>query len=238
MAVFLAKVAFSVGQASLPHPELLTLAVQVHLDLGRLEILATDGKIKLITRLASTSVTNCVFFAYSLRLVAGYPRPATNNYPHKAPMTPVPSSPWPYTPSSPFAPSSTAFTSDFDPSHLVALRQQTTSTPPSQSYYAPQQSWARAFQFPNFTSPTFPYNSMTLTRPWSDVGMSRSATPFDHSPASTLSSFSDVSRYKFLPERPSEWRKDFTPKHGFEALMPRARSRSRSFAGASYPLCF
>ena len=170
--------------------------------------------------------------------MAGYPGPAASNYPYRAPMTPVPSSPWSYPPSSAFAPPSTAFTSDFNPSHLVALRQQTTSAPPSQSYYAPQQSWAQAFQCPNFTPPTFPYNSMALTRPGSNVGMSRAATPFNHSPASTLSSISDVARYKFLPERPSEWRKDFTPKHGFEALMPRARSRSRSFAGTSYPLCF
>lgn len=167
--------------------------------------------------------------------MVGFPGPAASNYAYRAPMTPAPSSPWPYPPSSAFAPPSAAFTSDFDPGHLAALRQQTMSAPPPQSFYAPQQPWAQAFQNPAFPPPTSPYDSMALSRPGSTMGMSRPATPFDYSPASTLGSISDIARYKVMPERPSEWRRDFTPKHGFEALMPRGRTRSRSFAGKSCP---
>lgn len=101
--------------------------------------------------------------------------------------------------------------------------------PPSVGAYQ-QPSWATSTTSSPLTQQSSPFGSKALLR------RSRPHMPFSYSPASTLGrspSGSGRSYNHGLPDRPSEWRRDFSMRKGIASLLPRTRQRSYSYGGSS-----
>jgi hypothetical protein len=127
--------------------------------------------------------------------------------------------------------------SGFDASYYASLRQHTMSAPPDTAYMQP--SWMTAMGASSLAQQSSPYDSMALVRrPGSSMAVARPHMPLDYSPASTLGrSPSGSGRgYGGLPDRPSEWRRDFSMRSGLASILPRSRQRSLySYGGAYHP---
>ena len=118
-----------------------------------------------------------------------------------------------------------------DPSHYASLRQQTMSAPPDNSYLPP--SWATHMGPTAFGQQPSAWDSTALTRPGSmarsNSYMSYAGSSFSsYSPVSTLgpSPKAGYGHDRGLPDRPSEWRKDFSMRSGLSSFLPRQRQSS------------
>jgi len=164
----------------------------------------------------------------------GYPGDTSstiNGFPHANPATGS------YPPSTSFAPPN-----GYDTSYYNPIRQQTMSTPPAGAYMQP--SWVANMGAAPLAQQSSPWDSMALTRP-SSMSMAGSGlynphgpSGFDsYSPASTLGQ-SPKSGYGHdggLPDRPSEWRKDFSMRSGLSSLLPRQRRQSSYGDHSTHP---
>ena len=93
--------------------------------------------------------------------------------------------------------------SGFETAQYASLRQQDLSAPPDATAYM-QPTWVAAISAP----------SQQSSRPTSSMGMSRPNVPFTYSPASTLGRNPSECGCRGLPDRPSEWRRDFSIRSG------------------------
>lgn len=153
---------------------------------------------------------------------------------HLASNSAMPLNSWQYQPpTSSFAPQSTPFApSGFDASHFAALRQQTMSAPPEPSYSAP--SWSSMMATSPYGQKVSAYEPMAQMSLGSSMAVTRPQTPFTYSPASTLGSSPGGMPYGGLPDRPSEWRKDFTVRSGISSLLPRSRNNRASYPAGMF----
>jgi hypothetical protein len=127
--------------------------------------------------------------------------------------------------------------SAFDTAHLAALRQHTLSAPPETTYMQQQPSWMTAMGAPPFAQHPSPFESTALIRrPGSSMAVTRPQKPLDYSPASTLgrSPSGSGGGYGGLPDRPSEWRRDFSMRTGLASILPRTRQRSSLSYGGEH----
>ncbi|KZP17080.1 hypothetical protein FIBSPDRAFT_35555 [Athelia psychrophila] len=140
---------------------------------------------------------------------------------------PAQSTPAPMTSSSTYP--STAYPPGWAP-HSAPAMQASASFPPN-PYGTP--SWTAAMNMNQHSAPTSPLRPNDLSR-------STSWGAYAHSPASTLGRTSNSGGRKndgngALPDRPSEWRKDYSARSGLGALLPRGMHRSsRSVGDSSY----
>jgi hypothetical protein len=152
--------------------------------------------------------------------------PTSSGFPVHDPSSSFTSNPAAYPLSYP--PPATHHTSAFDPAHLAALRQHTLSAPPETTYMQ-QPSWMTAMGAPPFAQHPSPFESTALVRrPGSSMAVTRPQKPLDYSPASTLgrSPSGSGGGYGGLPDRPSEWRRDFSMRTGLASILPRTRQQS------------
>lgn len=121
----------------------------------------------------------------------------------------------------------------YDHSQYAPLRQQTMSAPPNTTYLPP--SWAANTAVAPFVQQPSPWDSLALTQPGSSMSMAHpnsympyAGNTFDsYSPVSTLGRSPKAYGHDGgLPDRPSEWRKDFSMRSGLSSLLPRQRPSS------------
>jgi hypothetical protein len=148
---------------------------------------------------------------------------APNGYPYTSQA--MAAGPYAY-PSTSFAPQN-----GYDPSQYAGFPQQTMSAPPVTAYLP--SSWAADAGVAPFVPQPSPWDSMALTRPGSSMSMARSNSYMPstgnsfNSPVSTLGRSPKTHGYdRGLPDRPSEWRKDFSMRSGLSSLLPRQRHSS------------
>jgi hypothetical protein len=127
----------------------------------------------------------------------------------------------------------TYYPNNFDSSHYTALQQQTLSAPPDAASMQ-QPSWVTAMGASPYAQQSSPYSMALVRRPGSSMAMARPHMPFNHSPASTLGRSLSGSGHGGLPDRPSEWRRDFSIRSGLSSILPRSRQRSSSSFGGKH----
>ncbi|KAF7978238.1 hypothetical protein HWV62_1250 [Athelia sp. TMB] len=149
----------------------------------------------------------------------------TPSFPTNSALFTNPATPWPST------------TNSYPSGWTSAPPMQASTSFPS-SETAPSWTQAMNMSFPGSTNMT----STALSPQSPGMGRSTSWNGYANSPASTLGRAYSAGGHSYdgddnpLPDRPSEWRKDFSPRSGFGALFPSMHRPSRSVDNSVHKL--